>query len=192
MKTRKLKRTLWRLMVLSFVAAFLASGLLRIWGGGRAYATDRQSIELETIDESALPEMNILIKQLSERENRIKQREAELKNFENSMIEMRKKIEIQISALETAEQKLADRMASSNTASEEDLTLLTSVYEAMKPKVAAGLFASMDPEFAAEFLIRMDPEGTAAVFSNLPSDTAYALSVAMAGRNALAAKEDVE
>jgi flagellar motility protein MotE (MotC chaperone) len=80
-------------------------------------------------------------------------------------------------------------MALSDSAADDDVARLVTVYEGMKPKDAAQLFEAMDPPFAAGFLARMAPEAAAAIFSNLPPGPAYALSVEMAGRNANAARE---
>ena len=85
--------------------------------------------------------------------------------------------------------RLEAGLAASSTASEDDLSQLTAVYQAMKPKVAAELFEAMDPEFAAGFLVRMAPESAAAIVSGLEPATAYAVSVIVAGRNANALKE---
>jgi flagellar motility protein MotE (MotC chaperone) len=71
----------------------------------------------------------------------------------------------------------------SDTALEEDLVRLTAIYEGMKSKDAASLFAAMAPDFAAGFLGRMKPGAAAAILSGLPPDAAYALSAHMAGRS---------
>jgi flagellar motility protein MotE (MotC chaperone) len=47
----------------------------------------------------------------------------------------------------------------------------------------------MDPEFAAGFLSRMQPAAAAAVLAGMAPDSAYSISVLIAGRNALAPKD---
>jgi flagellar motility protein MotE (MotC chaperone) len=58
----------------------------------------------------------------------------------------------------------------------------------MKPKDAAALFEEMDPGFAAGFLGRMRAVAAASVMAGLSPQTAYSVSVIMAGRNANAPK----
>jgi len=85
--------------------------------------------------------------------------------------------------LEDAENRLADTLALADNAAEKDLERLTSVYENMKPKEAADIFETMDVTFAAGFLSRMRPDAAAGILSNVDKTLAYAISVAMAGRN---------
>ena len=86
--------------------------------------------------------------------------------------------------LAAAEEKLNETLARADGASEADLTRLTDVYQSMKPKDAAALFATMAPEFAAGFLGRMRPEASAAILSGMSPENAYTISVILAGRNA--------
>ena len=86
--------------------------------------------------------------------------------------------------LAEVEERLRGTLALADSASEDDITQLVSVYEAMKPKDAALLFEEMIPEFAAGFLGRMRPEAAAGILAGLTPQTAYSLSVILAGRNA--------
>ena len=56
------------------------------------------------------------------------------------------------------------------------------------PADAAALFQTMAPEFAAGFLGRMRAEAAAAVISGMTPESAYSISVLIAGRNALVPK----
>ncbi len=47
----------------------------------------------------------------------------------------------------------------------------------------------MNSEFAAGFLGRMNPQAAAGIMSNLSTEAGYAISVVLAGRNALAPKD---
>jgi flagellar motility protein MotE (MotC chaperone) len=94
-----------------------------------------------------------------------------------------------MTALKEAETSLTATMALASSAAEDDLTQLTAVYENMKPKEAAQVFAAMDPKFAAGFLGRMRTDAAAAIMAGLEPDTAYAISVLLAGRNAAAPTE---
>ena len=194
MAKRSAKSTAWRGFVVLLVTAFLASGALRFLGEGRAFATDGQVDPSLLLPESpvSMNEVNTLISSLKARETLLEERSRELDLVEADIDLARQEIRARLDELVLAEERLSKRMALSNEASTTDLDQLTRVYEAMKPKVAAELFATMDPEFAAEFLVRMNPDQAAAVFSNLPPTAAYALSATMAGRNALAATEASE
>ena len=91
--------------------------------------------------------------------------------------------------LEQAEARLEATMVRSQSAAEDDLAKLTTVYESMKPKEAAALFEAMSPDFAAGFLGRMRPDAAGAVMAGLKPETAYTISVILAGRNANAPSE---
>lgn len=122
-------------------------------------------------------------------------REARIEKLEQE-IEVRKKalevadeeIAKRLRVLENAENTLRATLAFADTAAEEDLARLTSVYENMKPKEAAALFEEMEPAFAAGFLGRMRPDAAAGVLAGLTPQTAYSISVILAGRNADAPK----
>ena len=189
MAGKKAKRFAWRSFVVLLMAAFMASGGLRLWGEGRAFATDEQSapLPLPTPEQMSLPEINTVIDALNKREAMLDAQAREIELAQADLNLARQEIQARLDELAAAETRLAERMALSNEASATDLGQLTRVYEAMKPKVAAELFSAMEPSFAAEFLVRMNAENAAAIFSSLGPEAAYALSAVMAGRNALAA-----
>ena len=93
-----------------------------------------------------------------------------------------------LAELQTSEAELKKTLAIADGASEKDLAQLTAVYEAMKPADAAALFQTMSPDFAAGFLARMQPALAADILTGLKPDTAYEVSVLLAGRNALVPK----
>lgn len=124
-----------------------------------------------------------------------KQREERIERLEHQ-IDMRQKalevadaeIEKRLQVLQDAENALRSMLAIADTAAEDDVVRLTSVYENMKPKVAAALFEEMEPAFAAGFLGRMRPDAAAGIMSGLTPNKAYTISVILAGRNAEAPK----
>lgn len=135
------------------------------------------------------PRADSLLAELLDREAILKEREQRL----NERLEMLRIAEAEfadmIAALETAEENLSATMALSETASSDDIALLTKVYQQMKPKDAAAVFEQMTPEFAAGFLGAMKPDGAAAILSGLTPEKAYGISVLLAGRNATAPRE---
>ncbi|WP_332307230.1 MotE family protein [Pseudorhodobacter aquimaris] len=125
-----------------------------------------------------------LAEALAEREMRVSAREAALTDRFAALSLADDAIEQRLAKLAEAEAKLSDTLARADGASEADLTRLTEVYQSMKPKDAAALFATMAPEFAAGFLGRMRPESSAAILSGMTPEDAYTVSVLLAGRNA--------
>ncbi|MCP5036728.1 MAG: hypothetical protein GY945_03920 [Rhodobacteraceae bacterium] len=122
---------------------------------------------------------------------RLQERETLLEARENALIDRMQalavaeiKVEESLKALIAAESELKATMAFAETAAEDDLTRLTTVYENMKAKEAAALFGAMDPQFAAGFLGRMRPDAAALIMAGLDPQVAYTISVVLAGRNA--------
>jgi flagellar motility protein MotE (MotC chaperone) len=132
--------------------------------------------------------MRNLLEALRRREAAVTQRETDLNMRAKALDVAQVEIERRIEALEAAEKRLEATLSVAQTASEDDLAKLTSVYENMKPKDAAALFEAMEPDFAAGFIARMRPDTAAKVMSGLNPQAAYSISVILAGRNANAPK----
>lgn len=180
---------------LFLIALFLSlSGILRL-GEGIAQtawaetAPTGQTAPTEAA-ESCTPEGGAaaVLAALQARETRLAEQEARAATDARTLAVTRQEIDARIAALEAAEQKLAATIAVADQAAEKDVARLVAVYESMKPKDAARLFGEMEPDFAAGFLARMRPEAAAAVMTGLDSGKAYAISVVLAGRNALGPK----
>jgi len=175
---------------------FLASGLLRLGSGtGSAIAREVQAIshsgsqqeEAEPVAPAACETgegIGELLAVLEEREARVVEQEAELDMRMRVLAAAEEGAKKNLAALVAAEQQLKETMALADTAAEDDLSRLTSVYENMKAKDAAKLFEEMDPQFSAGFLGRMRPDAAAAIFAGLTPSKAYSISVILAGRNA--------
>ncbi len=133
-------------------------------------------------------EVGSLLDALIARENRIAEKEKKLKVRAKALDVAQVEIERRLDALKQAEERLGATLARAETAAEDDLARLTTVYENMKPKDAAALFETMEPEFAAGFLARMRPDVAAKIMSGLDPQVAYSISAIFAGRNALAPK----
>ena len=133
-------------------------------------------------------ELKTLLDALNAREMRVTEREAQMDVRAKALDVAQVEIERRLDSLEQAEMRLGSTLARAQTAAEDDLARLTTVYENMKPKDAAALFEAMEPEFAAGFLARMRPDVAAKVMSGLDPQAAYSISAILAGRNALAPK----
>jgi flagellar motility protein MotE (MotC chaperone) len=174
---------------------FAASGLLRALGTAPAIAEEiaatRALPPAEPPAAGCTPDPGIaaLLAAIREREAGLAAQAAALDRRARLIEVARAKLEEQIAALTDAEARLAETLALADKAAEQDVARLVAVYEAMPPKAAAGLFATMDVAFAAGFLGRMRAEPAAAILALVPSDRAYAISAALAGRNARAPTE---
>lgn len=152
------------------------------YGTAAAFESDPQVPEVPA--PAPAPEFERIIAALSEREDRIANQEAVLDTREAALALAEQRIDEKLIELENAEAELRATIALAETASENDLSQLTSVYENMAAEEAAALFSQMTPDFAAGFLARMRPDLAAAIMAGLDPNTAYEFSVILAGRNA--------
>ena len=177
------------------VLCFLGSGGIRLWENGAAIAEEvgemaasnlEPAAQMETAAAScpAPLEPQALLESIQDRQAQLDAREKRLNDREQVLRVARLKLDEQLQALVDAEEKLEATMALADEAAEKDIARLTSVYENMKPKDAAEIFETMNVNFAAGFLMRMRPDAAAGIMTSLTSETAYSISVVMAGRNA--------
>ena len=146
---------------------------------------ERFSVALD--DTVARSEIQALLDAIRDREAAVDKRQEELQEREEKLAQLEKDLSAKLEELVAAEDKLRDTLALAQSASENDIGNLVSVYENMKPKQAAALFQVMDPEFAAGFVGRMNPQQAAAIMANLTPEISYTISAILAGRNANAA-----
>ena len=193
-KVRSGRGALW-LIAMIFVAS---AGIRLASGTGAAIA--REMSELSHEDEAQMQEQNVatcqadeesaaLIEALLKREREVEEKELLIAQKMKSIELARAEVLENLAALEDAETRLEATMTRSQTAAEDDLVKLTAVYESMKPKEAAALFEAMSPDFAAGFLGRMRSDAAGAIMAGLTPETAYTISVILAGRNAKAPSE---
>ncbi len=131
------------------------------------------------------PDIQAVLDALAAREARIEAQEIAIQDRMYALRVADEQVTKKLQQLASAEDRLRETIALAESASENDLSQLTTVYEAMKPKEAAALFEKMEPEFAAGFLGRMSPAAAAGVMAGLSPEAAYSISVVIAGRNAL-------
>ncbi len=177
--------------LLIIAALFFGSALLRIVDDGAAIALERAQEATEPPTRptcEASPDVDALLEAIRGREERVATQEKALTDRTRALEVVEAAVDDKLAQLRAAEESLASTMTQSETAAEDDLARLTAVYENMKPKDAATLFAAMDPNFAAGFLGRMRPDSAAQVMAGLDATTAYSISVILAGRNARAPK----
>ncbi|MFK7744700.1 MAG: MotE family protein [Roseobacter sp.] len=194
---KKIFRKSGRGSVLLISFLLIGSAAVRVGSeAGKAVATESQLLgNTETGQAADPPNDGIDHAAISEMLAAFQKREARILEMERSVEERKKALEVadleitkRLEILQNAEESLSSLLAIADTAAEDDLTTLTSVYENMKPKDAAALFEEMEPDFAAGFLGRMRPDAAAGIMAGLSPKAAYTISVILAGRNAQAPK----
>lgn len=165
----------------------LHAGAVLAEDGTPEMASDEQTTASQSMMSDA--QLEQLLQTLKAREAALEQRESEMAMRDKTLEIAAREVKAQIEELEATEVRLRATMARADTAAEDDLTQLTTLYENMKPKDAAALFEEMDPVFAAGFLGRMRADAAASIMAGLAPQTAYSISVIMAGRNANAPTE---
>lgn len=173
----------------------IAAGLIRITDGvGKVMALETTVGTAEAATPAATADCTpdggtaALLAALRERESTLASSETALEERKQALGIAEDKITARLEELKAAEAQLSSTLALADSASEDDLARLTTVYENMKPKEAALLFSEMEPDFAAGFLARMRPDAAAAVMAGLDPKVAYGISAVLAGRNATVPK----
>lgn len=173
------------------IAALMAASAVIRFGVGPGRALANEVANLKTDQTGGLPvactnpdELSEILDAVIAREHMVSEREQDLVTRIRTVEIAEDEIRKNLLELQAAEGRLSRTIAQSETASEDDLARLTSVYESMKPKDAATLFQEMSPDFAAGFIGRMRPDSAAQVMAGLTPAAAYSISVVLAGRNA--------
>lgn len=176
---------LWVVIVL-----FASSGLIRIGEtAGQALAVSGAPPAVAPLACTPPTDSGAFLAALRIREAAVTERAARLESRAQTIALAQAQLDLKLAELIAAEDRLAATLAIADGATEADLARLVTLYENMKPKDAAALFAEMAPEFAAGFLSRMRPDAAALVLAGLDPKAAYTVSVLIAGRNASAPVE---
>lgn len=175
------------------IALFAGSFALRVaMGAGPVLAQDDETLAdqpapvQENCPEAPSPE---LLAALRDREERLDDQEQRIADRLQALRIAEEQLALRRAELEAAEASLQQTIATVESAAENDVANLVSVYEQMKVPDAAELFTEMEPSFAAGFLGRMRPDAAAAIMAELEPTTAYTISVILAGQNAGAPTE---
>ena len=174
------------LIILSLLLAF--GGAFRLASGAGLQVWSMATAEPSAVLVNCPIPPAALLESLANREAQVKAQEDAAADRMAALTLSDQAITQRLAELQAAEEALKKTLAIADGASEKDLAQLTAVYEAMTPTDAANLFQTMSPDFAAGFLARMQPASAAAILTGLKPDTAYEVSVLLAGRNALVPK----
>ncbi|MEM6441153.1 MAG: hypothetical protein AAF763_15830 [Pseudomonadota bacterium] len=173
-------------------ALFGGSAVSRLLDPAGAMAQEAAALDADAMEAQAClpPEDPVpLLAAVKERETFLEARADAIADRARLLEAAEARFRAEADRLQRMEAQLARTLAIAESAADEDVARLASVYEAMNPKSAAQIFQTMDVTFAAGFLTRMDREAAARILSGLPPDKAYAVSVVIAGRNAGAPRE---
>ena len=124
-----------------------------------------------------------LAQELQDRKRDLESRETALALREQELSLLREQVEQRIEALRSAESDLESLVNTASKLAAADVENLTAVYANMKPKRAGALFEKMEPAFAAGFLRGMPPEAASLILTEMSAESAYALSVVLAGQH---------
>jgi flagellar motility protein MotE (MotC chaperone) len=174
-------------VMLVLAGLFFVAGVSRIGLGVADVLAADTPVENDPISrpvEQARPDPGDLYAALQERMAQLDAREEELRARANTLNEAELELHNNIERLLEAEAKLKTTLRLTESAAEDDLRHLTTVFESMKPIQAAELFSQMDTEFAAGFVARLKPEFAGEVMSALDPLIAYGISAVLAGRHA--------
>lgn len=190
-KERNFRKKRGVLLIIAIL--FLGSAFMRATiGAGQAMANAVDSdvpVPDPSLSCESPDDLKDVLAALQSRERRLDLQQEQIAARMQALTQADIELEKKLTRLAEAEESLRATVAFTETAAEDDIIRLVSVYEAMKPKEAALLFEEMEPEFAAGFLGRMRPDAAAGVMAGLSPQSAYSMSVILAGRNANAPRD---
>lgn len=163
---------------------FAASAVLRLGEVGAALAQDFEPGKPREDVCEAPADPDGLLDAIREREDQLAREADRLAERRQTLNVAEAKLAEQLAAFEEARTGLEETLALADDAAERDIAQMTAVYEEMKPEDAARIFERMEISFASGMLVRMSPEAAAQVLSGMEADTAYAITLTIAGRHA--------
>lgn len=173
-------------VLIVLAAMFFSAGLSRLGLGVAEVIAEETRADAASSDAPGAPsdDPGDLFAALQARKAQLDEYEAELEARAQNLRDAEVELQRSMDELEAAETRLAATLRITETAAEDDLAHLTSVFESMKPPQAAELFSQMDTEFAAGFVSRLRPDFAGEVMSVLDPLIAYGISAVLAGRHA--------
>ena len=129
-------------------------------------------------------EKDKLLKAIKERSAALDKRETDLDDRLRYLEIIEARVDEKLIALKESNDSLSKLVSYADEAAQNDIDLLSKMYEQMKPQKAGEIFNKMDPTFAAGFLTQMNSENAALILTNMDTDKAYETSLIIASRNA--------
>ncbi len=125
-----------------------------------------------------------LLKAVRERHVALDKKESDLDDRLRYLEVIEARVDEKLVALKQSNASLSELVSFADEAAQNDIDLLSKMYEQMKPQKAGEIFDKMDPTFAAGFLTQMNSENAALILMNMNTDKAYETSMIIASRNA--------
>jgi flagellar motility protein MotE (MotC chaperone) len=163
---------------------FFGSAALRLTDDGWALAQGLGEAALEGEQQAGPSGSDALLEAIRTREAQLDAEEKRLADRRQSLSVAEAKLNEQLAAFAKAQENLEKTLALADQAAEKDIARMTAVYENMKPADAARIFETMDVKFAAGLLARMRPDVAAKVLTGMKAESAYAVTLTIASRNA--------
>ncbi|MBT8472730.1 MAG: hypothetical protein HKN14_13070 [Marinicaulis sp.] len=148
-----------------------------------ATSSDQNMFDFTNIDQSPAS-YGDLLSAMKQRAESIERRNIEIENRIRVLEILEHRIESKLAELQNRNEDLSKLVSFADEASQQDIELLSKMYEQMKPQKAGEIFNKMNPEFAAGFLTEMNSESAALILTNMNTDQAYKTSMIIASRNA--------
>jgi len=179
-------------VLILLASMFFVAGLSRLGLGVAEVIADESRADAVETNSPSVPQLDDpgdLLTALQARKAQLDEFEAALETRAQTLRDAEVELQRNMDQLVSAETRLAATLRMTETAAEDDLAHLTSVFESMKPPQAAELFSQMDTEFAAGFVSRLRPDFAGEVMSALDPLIAYGISAVLAGRHARAPRQ---
>lgn len=125
-----------------------------------------------------------LLKAVRDRYKTLDKKETDLDDRLRYLEIIEARVDEKLIELKNTNASLSELVSFADEAAQQDIDLLSAMYEQMKPKKAGEIFDKMDPSFAAGFLTQMNSENAALILTNMNTDKAYETSMIIASRNA--------
>ncbi len=125
-----------------------------------------------------------LLKAVRERYAALDKKESHLEDRLRYLEVIETRVDEKLVELKQSNASLSKLVSFADEAAQNDIDLLSKMYEQMKPQKAGEIFDKMDPTFAAGFLTQMNSENAALILMNMNTDKAYETSMIIASRNA--------
>ena len=125
-----------------------------------------------------------LMAAIRERSNTLDNKSIQIEDRIRTLEILEARIEEKLTQLKESNSELSQLVSYANEASKEDISMLATMYEQMKPARAGEIFDKMNATFAAGFLTEMNSENAAAILTNMNTEKAYEASMIIASRNA--------
>lgn len=126
-----------------------------------------------------------ILKKLASRRSALEALERELSLRESLLTAAEQKMADRAAALDRERIRIDDMRAAHDVAAAEDIGILVSAYEKMKPRNAAEIFNALDQEIMLAVAENMRTQSLAGILANMSPERARVLTELLAARNSV-------